>query len=536
MDFNTTIVGQGRFADGVEDYFCLQGLSNKPSEKAFVYESSKKGYEVVLLKDSSQRNKWLVAAKIASFMTVLVPLIMLMIKGCMRAANHYKTVSLAHVAKGSMIITEPDLKMMENEIHDALNYYNNNLPVGEEFFNASTFYYKVYEDNTEEAIDHNIDAIGFMHMVKKIEKCANIAIPHAMKMTVNHNGRDYSVVIREAHGGVGPKTKMDAMLCSSDKAAKELSKMLIGSGGHISYNDIDFQHGIDMGGFDNKTSDQLVIRNGEQRIQDFVISDPNGSKRNKIQGTHHFLDTAPKLVQDSMLKANGIRTDAVFKPLDPKIAGILYRQLKVTSKIFRENGIRFWLSSGTYLGYVRHGGIIPWDDDIDIQIHHEDREKVLGLKDEFAKYGLLVHDKQKENFNIKICQMCDPKKEYSKCDYPAIDVFTSKQDGDSYYFGYKNARKNWPEDRWHKDNIENLREVEFGPGIIAYVPSGAGLEVNGSDDNYYLRENYGKDWYYLAYRIWNHAEHRRFKREEVYIQNHTPVDFDADVADLDNID
>ncbi len=528
MNFNTTVVGQGRFADGVEDYFCLQGLSKKPMEKAFVYASDKKGYEVVRLKDAGQQSKWLLAVKIVSFMTVFVPLMMLMLKACIRAANRYKTGTLADVAQGKMSLSIEDKASLEEGIRAILHNTNGSPNLGLYENPNSKYSFKIYKENSEEAVDHNIEAIGFMHMVAKIKKCANIIIPHAVKFSVNYNGNVYSVVVQEKIDVEKDKSAMDSMLTSSKSTTQALSRMLLGSGGEISYNDIDLQHG---------SQDQLVIRNGEESIPDFLINDAsNLNKRKKLNYTHRFLNTAPKDIQDKMLNAIGVRTEVVFDPLDPKIAGTLYRQLKVISKIFRENGIRFWLSSGTYLGYVRHDGIIPWDDDIDIQVHHEDREKILGLASEFAKYGLLVHDQHKEKFSIKVCEMCDPKTNYAKSDYPAVDIFTAKQDGDYFYFGYENARKAWPEDRWHKDDIANLKRVKFGPGIDVYVPNSPNLAENGNgDDNYYLRENYGKDWYYLAYRIWNHAERRSFKKEEVFIQDHKPVDFDADVAQLDQI-
>ena len=115
--------------------------------------------------------------------------------------------------------------------------------------------------------------------------------------------------------------------------------------------------------------------------------------------------------QPTLQKLCGIKTineqlDSIYYILNhgldirtfPKATGLLRQVqladvelLRIFHNICQRHHLRYWLDCGTLLGAVRHGGFIPWDDDLDVCMPREDYEKAFPiLSQELSHYGIEV--------------------------------------------------------------------------------------------------------------------------------------------------
>jgi lipopolysaccharide cholinephosphotransferase len=66
--------------------------------------------------------------------------------------------------------------------------------------------------------------------------------------------------------------------------------------------------------------------------------------------------------------------------------------MKYIDRLCRENGIIYYIMGGTALGAIRHGGFIPWDDDLDIFMTPDQYEKFKEAFDKEKNDTILIQE------------------------------------------------------------------------------------------------------------------------------------------------
>lgn len=185
-------------------------------------------------------------------------------------------------------------------------------------------------------------------------------------------------------------------------------------------------------------------------------------------------------------------------------ANTLYRTMATIHDIFTKHKIPYWVTGGTLLGAVRHGGMIPWDDDLDICMMLKDVPKLKKLTKVFEKAGYELSDGQYDE--DEKADQC--KKVRGSCDWYiskqgsslGCDIFVMINNprktfqityANPYWRSAENGGKNC---YYQKDHIYPLVPLRFG-NFFVYAP-------NNSIEH--LNRCYGTDWNSVGMMLFNH--------------------------------
>ncbi len=131
---------------------------------------------------------------------------------------------------------------------------------------------------------------------------------------------------------------------------------------------------------ENGISDYLVYEviksgvNNREELLDFIREPSN---RLKLK-----LELYQKKVNELRQEVSYFKHHADIRKMKPATGGIRKRQLRTahaSAELFQKLSfleIKPYLTGGNLLGYMRHGGFIPWDDDIDFDLIRDEFERL----------------------------------------------------------------------------------------------------------------------------------------------------------------
>ena len=141
---------------------------------------------------------------------------------------------------------------------------------------------------------------------------------------------------------------------------------------------------------------------------------------------------------------------------DPQVLKKLQRcELQILNdfhKVCEENGLSYFGFGGTGIGALRHGGFIPWDDDIDLGISRDDYKKAMEIFErDYADKYIVVNAEKFNDFPvmnthiiIKDSKFITTEDKYGK--YPKgifLDIFPIDNTPDDEKLRAKHLKKTW---------------------------------------------------------------------------------------------
>jgi lipopolysaccharide cholinephosphotransferase len=209
-------------------------------------------------------------------------------------------------------------------------------------------------------------------------------------------------------------------------------------------------------------------------------------------------------------------TDEEFKRFDQWVVDRVYGTLAVADALLRRLEIPYSIIGGTLLGAVRHGGLIPWDDDGDVYIRTEHLERLVGHAQPFLSangFGMAFDDWA----SFKVFPLDGRTVEWhARVLYPFTDIFPMSSTFDGrLVFHYGVAVATWPSSFLLIDEFDTLTDYRFGPLRLR------GIGLAGA--RRYCDSAYGPEWENEAYQMVDHVRARDHPKKIVRLVTRNPA-------------
>ena len=154
-------------------------------------------------------------------------------------------------------------------------------------------------------------------------------------------------------------------------------------------------------------------------------------------------------------KEHEFKLKGKYPILKKEIAQEMIILLEKIINIFEENDVTYWLTTGNLLGAIRHNGLIPWDDDIDLNVPID---KIDLMKEILLKHNI--------NFNSSNGGYKITDKKY----YPFIDIIVVEKTDNKFLLCYPldenkkptyETSKKWPQECFDVNDVFPLKKIPF---------------------------------------------------------------------------
>ena len=180
----------------------------------------------------------------------------------------------------------------------------------------------------------------------------------------------------------------------------------------------------------------------------------------------------------------------------------IYKMMYIVDKLFRIYGIEYWVEGGTLLGAIRHKGIIPWDEDLDIRVLDIYEDDINNMSKALNHFGYEIVDSW---WGYKIFPTNGKIIPGMKWKFPGLDIFISVKNNDIIKFKHQKCIDVFGDVTFNIDDVYPLKELQFG-SFKVFAPN---------NPTPYFDQCYGKDWYDVAYMMYDHENEKQYKTKTI---------------------